>query len=367
MKEVEECTRVRVWGGMIVMFLGMRLMMGDVFASSALPQPCRELLRDAVRARSEGRRVESVTARELMAEYKDLRSNGNDYLPLPGVDGQRLINEADWARAKATESFENEPWMIYSGKTIDDWLAAEKWVNSRPLDQLVDSDLLKEIHRRAMAHHFFTGAENRRILKQGREVGRTVEESLVMTRRVAQEEVSAMALDHAQFRGSFRTESVDQLPHRGSLTLADEGRRFTPIELQRVREHPYMSVDESSVKIESGGKLIRATARYLAPEHVEAAVAETLTVLQAELKQSQSPEDVIRATQRMVRKMVGIHPFQDGNGRTIRLLADSVYRKHGLPPPLYPNEWDLEMSDSEAVAYALKGMRDYIQSKSAAR
>jgi hypothetical protein len=62
----------------------------------------------------------------------------------------------------------------------------------------------------------------------------------------------------------------------------------------------------------------------------------------------------------MNRRMLAAHPFQDGNGRSIRLLGDLVFQRYGLPPPLYPNERDLEMADAEAVQFILRGMRDYI-------
>jgi hypothetical protein len=56
--------------------------------------------------------------------------------------------------------------------------------------------------------------------------------------------------------------------------------------------------------------------------------------------------DPVRIVARMEQWLIGIHPFKDGNGRTIRLLGDLLLTSLGLPTPVYWSTWN-DMSYSE--------------------
>jgi hypothetical protein len=59
-------------------------------------------------------------------------------------------------------------------------------------------------------------------------------------------------------------------------------------------------------------------------------------------------EDPILMLARSQRWFVGIHPFEDGNGRTIRTLVDLYLLSLGLPPPVFKEmDDDIYLSESE--------------------
>jgi len=243
-----------------------------------------------------------------------------------------------------------------------------RWIASGADGRPIDLDLLQEIHRRAMKNHFFVGAENRRIIADAKARGVPREEFLQDTRYVMREKKTILGLDHSRFRGTLRTTSVDDLPHDGSLQLPGNQRAFSREEYEAMKKNPYMIPDPDHPPVFSpDGATVRARFRYIPPQRVEAATREILTELNQALRTAKTNEDIILAVVRMNRQLLATHPFQDGNGRSIRLLSDLVFQRYGLPPPLYPNERDLEMTDTEAVQFILKGMNDYLRAKTSAR
>ena len=94
---------------------------------------------------------------------------------------------------------------------------------------------------------------------------------------------------------------------------------------------------------------------------VEESVEEILRETEQRLAEAVTPQQVLSAVVIMSRDLISVHPFLDGNGRSIRLLGDYILRKYLLPPSLYPNESDLTMSVEEAVQFHIDGMKDYLR------
>ena len=356
-----------VWALSLTLALGLSSSLVPPTAHANSPRLltlCRslfsELLADSGRTTQSVLTAGPLTASELSATYRSRFQSPP--IPQRTLDARRLINEEDWARALTQPSHLHTPWNFYGQQTMDDWISTAEWIARDADHRPLDASLLQAIHQRSMAHHFFVGAENRRIFEQGERLGRTREESLELARRVIRERRSVLGLDHSQFRGTFRSQSVDHLPHDGSIALGTNPHRraFSEAELQAVRRHPYMRVDEASITPLTISGAHQGRAYYLSPSEVPRAVEEILGTLNRELANAHTPEEVIQAVNRMQKNLIGVHPFQDGNGRTVRLFADLIYQRKGLPPPLFPNEADLEMSETEALAFTLRGMRAYL-------
>jgi hypothetical protein len=67
----------------------------------------------------------------------------------------------------------------------------------------------------------------------------------------------------------------------------------------------------------------------------EALLDREIEILRKVLSNSDSSrEDILIASARFYRNMVGIHPFPNGNGRTSRLIVESVLTQKGINPPL---------------------------------
>ena len=74
---------------------------------------------------------------------------------------------------------------------------------------------------------------------------------------------------------------------------------------------------------------------YCPPEHVRAEM-DRLFDLYAEIRGRMYPTEVEAAW--LHHRFVRTHPFQDGNGRTARLLMAYAYIRRGEPPPIVTNE-----------------------------
>ena len=68
-----------------------------------------------------------------------------------------------------------------------------------------------------------------------------------------------------------------------------------------------------------------------------------------------------RQKQMFEKKLISIHPFVDGNGRTIRLMRDLIYTQFNLPPPYLVSENELFMTESELIESTLVGMRLHLE------
>jgi prophage maintenance system killer protein len=86
---------------------------------------------------------------------------------------------------------------------------------------------------------------------------------------------------------------------------------------------------------------IKANGRqYIPPEEVQAA----MKGFSRWYKVASKTMNPVELASRSYQKLVSIHPFMDGNGRTTRLVMDHVLQSHGLPPSA--------MSDRNVALYS---------------
>ena len=68
----------------------------------------------------------------------------------------------------------------------------------------------------------------------------------------------------------------------------------------------------------------------------------------------------LKAIMILYQKLVTIHPYLDGNGRSARLLVDSLLGDLGLPPMLYPDVDDILSTPDELAKFAFQSMQAYV-------
>ena len=307
-----------------------------------------------------------ASLRQLSNIHQQLSSATNKEV-VQNIEARRLINQEDWPKAKA--KLGQKAWSYYGEQTMTDWLKAREYVLNLPPDQAIDSTLLKDIHKKTSATLRFHGFEGRRIRAQFERGEISEEEKNRLLKRAFKENQEVAGTPHSTLRGKFRSDPVDEIEHRGSSFRTIKGpdgvntraRYFTAEELSFLRKNPHVTVDESSIKPIPGkndGYTGRAT--YANVEQVDNLVQSILQETESQLSRAKTPEQVVKAVVSMSRDLISVHPFLDGNGRSIRLLGDYILQRHNLPPSLYPNESDLTMSLEEAVNFQTKGMRDYL-------
>ena len=298
-----------------------------------------------------------ITVKSLSNIYTYLREMTDSKL-IKNVEARRLVNPEDWK--KASRQFKSDAWRAYGDQTINDWFKGREYVLDLPKNRKIDSSLLKKIHKIVSENHKFHGFEGRRIkLRYDRgEISEDQFKELLRRAYKDNEEVSGVA--HSSLTGQFRKEKVDQVIHRGSHFAKDGSRYFTKSELEELRKNKYITVDEKSIKT-TGKDSYTGIARYEDVEKVEKAIDDILKNVEVKLKKAKSLRQIVKIVVLMEKDLISVHPFLDGNGRSIRLLGDYVLSRYNLPPSLYPNESDLTMPLSEAVDFHIEGMGDYLK------
>ena len=295
----------------------------------------------------------------IRGAFEDL-TRVKSLVEIPQIDAKRLINSEDWSKAILANP--KEPWLYYGRDTLTDWLSGLRYVNANADNLPLSSNLIKRIHQITSKHLTFHGFEGRRIrllYDQGKISKDKFNELL---RQAFKENKAVSEFDHNKLRGQYRSSQIDQISHNGSSFDAKGSRYFTKRELEAIRQNAYMKVDESSV-VKIGPDAYEARAYYHDVKHVDKAVEIVLAVAQKKIEDATSLETQVRAIIQMERDLISIHPFLDGNGRTVRLIGDLMYQRLRLPPPLRPNEADLVMSMDEAYEYTRKNMIDYINER----
>lgn len=291
-----------------------------------------------------------VLARDLSKSYLSVRQEHKHALNV-WVDPQRLIHRSDWSAAKS--QMQLDPWNFYGEQTLLDWSKAVEFTASLSPDVSLDTSVFKNIHATALKNHFYSGYEKRRIHSRfdSGEIDATQRDLLLKSLK--------RSTDHSLLAGRFRTEELDQYVDRGEFFDSNGTRYISELQLRVARQDPYRKVREETIREIAPGRYTGEIA-LVRNADVQAAVTEVLVQMNRELQSSGTEWEIVQAVSKAERHLISIHPFVDGNGRSIRLFSDLVLDRYGLPPPLFPNEGDLGMTVAEVAEFKLEAMRAYV-------
>lgn len=275
------------------------------------------------------------------------------------LEARRLINAGDWQSVRATMG--KEAHLAYSAQTFESWRKASELAKSTG-NSPITAELLQRIHERSMEGLPFHGFEGRRLIakhESGEIDAPTLKEQL---RQTYTDNANPSGVNHKSLAGRFRWDPLDDIKHNGS-SFTEEGRRyFDSQELEAARQDKQMRVIESSVKEIAPGRFV-ADSFYTPPQKVKQEVERVIERLNQDLDKAQGDHEVILAVARMQKELIIIHPFLDGNGRTVRLLRDFVLQRHGFPPPVLLREQEITLSVSEIADDIQQGMRLYVEAR----
>jgi hypothetical protein len=360
--------------GLLALLLGSPLVLAHEPGGQRYEGVCTSLagLRDTLR----GEENQSTSSRleGLRREWAQLKQERADFLR-PEIDLRRLLDPTDYFAHSASVRPTADSMMAIYGETVSrDWLETADWIQRNHAQIPVNPSTLREIHRRACAHLLFSGYEGRRVLQEIR-AGRLTREEAEGRLQAIRQGRPIQTIDHQQLRGVYRSDPLDEVEHRGSLTESlqpsspgaspggvRESRTFSERELQGVRAIPWMRVEERSVR-QNPNRTYTALTFYASPSQIEAAVAQVFSDYTRLVNHQSDPVNRLQAALDLQVALVGIHPFLDGNGRTIRLLLDLIYLKEGLPVPLEPFQEEFTLSRQERMEFVLRRMHDAVRAR----
>lgn len=268
----------------------------------------------------------------------------------PDVEIQRIFTSGEVAKAKASGQWAS---LIGSTEAVN-WLKTWDWLRSSVGSLEVGPSLLRQIHRKVMNDSFFAGYERRRIRKALHE-GKLTEQEAQTALEAVESGVPFTSIFHSELGGRYR-DSMDILIDRG-----EPGVPLTREQLQGAALNPLLRLDEKTLRTYPDGENWSVDIHLVAPKDIDRLVRLAFQKFNGLTAHPMAPRDYIRAVTDLELNLIAIHPFLDGNGRSIRLLRDFLLIKAGLPPPLNAFEFDFYTPLEVQVRDRIVGMQKYLQ------
>ncbi len=117
-----------------------------------------------------------------------------------------------------------------------------------------------------------------------------------------------------------------------------------------LRKNPYLRIEDSF----TGG---RKKVFYPKPAEVKQLLDDALLDFRNRLAHAKTLEERVRIYTDFSKKLVSIHPFPDGNGRTTRFTLNFLLAQEGLPIPILEDTIDLSLSDERFYEKVVSGIK----------
>lgn len=217
-----------------------------------------------------------------------------------------------------------------SGEYADWKTAHEKFVVGAK-EFPIRMEVLQEIHSVVAKNQYYAGFERRRVREAFR-AGGIGENAAVDSLMKIDRGISFTKLDHRNFAGKLRKDTLDSFVYTGEVA---NGNRILREDFEGMSKNPFFWSDRKSIKQFADGQ-IQARFYYVPPSLVEKVTKEVIERAAANLEAAKTDEEYIFYSAALLRDLMTIHPFLDGNGRSIRLFIDMILAKRGLALPLKP-------------------------------
>jgi len=296
--------------------------------------------------------------RNISAEWQqDVNTNG--YTVLPKFDALRLLNYSDSEFQSRDAGFDSLARL--GPRTWDDWRSAATWVHAHSKTADVSVNVLQQIHKLALKHHYYIGYNMRRIKLDADSGKISQNEYFILARRILSEgeRIEYSGNSSASLHGKFRNESLEEFRHEGE-SLDNLGLKYlTEFEFERMRQNKFFTLDPQRPTQHVDGR-VYATFDYVPTKDVSKLTDKVISKARNALAKNPTKVEVVQIVAELYHALISIHPFIDGNGRSIRLFCDLILMKYDLPPPSRGSENDFEMTVEETTAQYTQGMAEYI-------
>ena len=250
-----------------------------------------------------------------LSDFKGLRVEKDSYALQDGVDAQRFSK------------------LHFGKESADyvDWVQAHQRFVMGADSYSISLNTLQDIHSVVSRRQFYSGFERRRIREDFR-LGKLTEKEALDSLMKVDAGVSYTGVDHSGFAGKLRKDPVDNFVYTGEPSV---GEGISGSDFRGMSANPFFWLDPKSVKRLPNDEY-EATFHYVPPKEVESITRLVIERAAIGLESATSDKQYIQTTAILMRDLATIHPFLDGNGRSIRLFGDMILAKRGLALPLRP-------------------------------
>lgn len=297
-----------------------------------------------------------TSLRQIRDHYTKIRSH---HALTPAIDGQRFIAPATWQYIVA--SGENQPWRVFGDHSFSNWMNTARWIQSGQTHSVQPIELYDLIEEQVMKGHYFRGYEIRRIQHAAATDSIPQAYAQTLIKKIEDgEEIYFSGTQHSELVAKYRWHPLDEFEHNGEL-FDERGQRYlTRDEVAAAQMNPLLKVDHRSL-VDLGQGRLRGRILYPRIKDLPNLVSTAFKNYDDSTRADQSLQGQVRAILKLQRDLITIHRSLDGNGRSIRLLADALFLRLGLPPPLQPIEYEMFMSLEELFEKTLAHMERYLE------
>lgn len=232
------------------------------------------------------------------------------------------------------------PWL--NNQEYQDWRKAYETFVQAGNQHEVSVETLQNIHRMAMKNAFFSGYERRRVRRDYRN-GNLTQSSAIQKLLEVDQQKSYTGTKSQTLAGKLREHVLDSFEYEGDHQTANLERYVSAEEIEGLLANPYFRLESDSLTKLDDTKY-KARFHYVPPQFVQAETEKVIKNAAVRLRLAKDNESYVRAALILHRDLITIHPFLDGNGRTLRLFMDMILAKRNLPLPLTPFEKEYSSS-----------------------
>lgn len=140
--------------------------------------------------------------------------------------------------------------------------------------------------------------------------------------------------DGLTIKGKPLKEHLEAINHKDAIEFVEKSlskrAKVTPLLIRQIHSLVLTKIDDKEAGKYRNIKVTISGSKYIPPESIS--VSHLMADFGKWLKIKKSKANIIEYAAMAHFKLVHIHPFVDGNGRTARLLTNLVLMQHGFPP-----------------------------------
>ena len=177
-------------------------------------------------------------------------------------------------------------------------------------------------------------------------------EHMSFSKSIQRSQAISNEISNPKFSGQYRSTDADYFVSNGDHMDSSGQRYFKLNEIDGYLNNPFFFI--RNVK-RTSEQTYEAEAHFVAPRDIENLINVVMLESQKAVIKSKSKREYILNIFKLYKALISIHPFSDGNGRSIRLFIYSQLLKNNLPIEYFPTLGEYENSASKLAQEYVDG------------